>query len=101
MLCTTYDGPNDTPQKVLLAMNNQFEGRTFVNQNFTSNITTAEYVHSLFPSLSTAQSRVVASMYEGVGFNTVFDQVVQVMGDCESNRNCAMLMPIMTNQGAF
>jgi hypothetical protein len=64
-------------------MNNQFEGRTFVNQNFADNTTTAEYVQSLFPGLSTAQSGAVALMYQDVGFHTVFDQVVQIMGDCE------------------
>lgn len=54
-----------------------------MNQNFTTNITTTEYVQTLFPGLSAAQSRSVAALYQGIGFNTVFDQAVQVMGDCK------------------
>ena len=79
----TFKTTTDAMQKLLFTMNNQFEGRIFVNQNFTTNITTANYVQTLFPGLSAAQSRAVASLYQGIGFNTVFDQVVQVMGDCE------------------
>jgi carboxylesterase type B len=79
-------------------MNNQFEGRIFVSQNFTAVTTTQQYVKNLFPGLSVAQSRAVASLYQGIGFDTVFDQAVQVMGDCKP---CRPMLSLSTNSNRF
>ena len=64
-------------------MNNQVEGRIFVSATFAANTTTPDYIQNLFPGLSRIQSELVAFLYQGIGFDTVFDQVVQVMGDCK------------------
>lgn len=64
-------------------MNNQFEGRNYVSRNFTTNITTTEYVQTLFPRISSSKAREIAEMYQGIGFNSVFEQASEVMGDCE------------------
>ena len=62
-------------------MNNQVEGRLFVNSIFSTLTTMPAYVQELFPGLSRNQSELVASLYQVPGFNVIVEQTIEIIGD--------------------
>ncbi len=64
-------------------MTNSDEGLTFVNSNFTSEMTVEQYVAGLMPTFSDVQVQKVVNMYKGIGLDTVFAQADAIMGECE------------------
>ncbi|KAL5536969.1 hypothetical protein ACEPAF_792 [Sanghuangporus sanghuang] len=67
---------------LLLSVTNSFEGRIFVNSNFTANMTLEEYVGQLFPAFGEEHIRATVERYSGVeGLDNLFNQSIAIMGE--------------------
>ena len=64
-------------------MTNTFEGGIFVNANFSEQLTLTDYVTQLFPLFDSEQIQTAVQNYENIGLETVNDQAIAVMGECE------------------
>lgn len=64
-------------------MTNTFEGGIFVNTNFSAQMTLTNYVTQLFPLFNDEQIQTAIQNYENIGLETVNDQAIAVMGECE------------------
>lgn len=67
-------------------MTNTFEGTIFVNPNFTAEMTVEDYVTQLFPLFDQEQINATVAQYTGIGLNTVNDQAIGIMGECNCHR---------------
>ncbi|KAI0094264.1 cephalosporin esterase [Irpex rosettiformis] len=66
----------------LLAMNNAFEGVTFVNATYSAEITITDYIAQLFPNLDETQTRDAAAQYASISaFPTTNDQAIAIVGE--------------------
>lgn len=63
-------------------MTNTFEGTIFVNPNISEEITVEDYVTQLFPLFNQEQIKATVAQYTGIGLNTVNDQAIGIMGEC-------------------
>ncbi|KAL5513133.1 hypothetical protein ACEPAH_3531 [Sanghuangporus vaninii] len=67
---------------LLLSVTNSFEGRIFVNSNFTANMTLEEYVGQLFPAFGEEQIKATLEHYSDVeGLDNLFNQSIAIMGE--------------------
>ena len=64
-------------------MTNTFEGTIFVSSTIEANQTVTDYVTQLMPQFNEAQIKKAVETYTGIGLDTVFDQAVGIMGECE------------------
>lgn len=64
-------------------MTNTFEGGLFVNPNFSAQATLADFVAQLFPLFNDDQIQATLQVYENTALQTVTDQTIAVMGECE------------------
>ena len=64
-------------------MTNTFEGRIFVNSAFSSQMELKNYVTQLFPQFNDKQLQDTVAQYTGIGLDTVNDQAVGIMGECQ------------------
>ena len=64
-------------------MTNAFEGTIFVNETIVDNMTLADYVAQLVPQFSEAQIEATVAQYTDIGLNSVYEQAISVMGECE------------------
>ena len=64
-------------------MTNAFEGTVFVNETIVDNMTLADYVAQLFPQFNDAQIEATVAQYTDIGLNSVYEQAISVMGECE------------------
>lgn len=67
--------------KNYLAMTNTFEGRIFVNANFSTQMDITTYVTQLFPLFDEKQIQDTVDQYTGIGLDTVNDQAIAIMGE--------------------
>ncbi|KAI0782410.1 cephalosporin esterase [Irpex lacteus] len=66
----------------LLAMNNAFEGVTFVNATFSAEMTVPDYIAQLFPNFNSTQLSDAAAQYENVStLPTTNDKAVAIVGE--------------------
>lgn len=70
-------------QNVYLAVTNTFEGLSFVSKTIVANQNLTEYVTQLMPQFNEKQIQQAVKTYTGIGLNTVYDQAVAIMGECE------------------
>ena len=71
-------------QDAHLGMTNQFEGTTFVNATFSAEMTITDYVTQLVPQFNEQQIQEAVAQYTNVpGLNSVNDQAIAIMGECE------------------
>ena len=65
-------------------MNNAFEGVTFVNATYSTEITITDYIAQFFPNLNQRQIRDAAAQYNISSLPTTNDQAVAIAGECTS-----------------
>ena len=68
-------------QKVLLSVTNTFEGRLFVNENFTENHTINDFLAQLLPNFNEQHIRKTVELYADIGLDTVFEQATTILDE--------------------
>ena len=67
-----------------MAMTITFEGSIFVNATFSAEMTITDYVTQLVPDFNQQQIDEAVALYTNVpGLDTVNDQAIAIMGECE------------------